>query len=74
MPIFDFISLVDCVKDVQYNVENLLLLLKALMCVDDFHHVSIMKIVYFIEKYGCNRKIDMAAKRKRKLSNVSRRR
>ena len=65
MSIFDFISLLDCMEGVQYNVENLLLLLKALVCVDDFNHVSIMKIVYFVEKYGCSRKIDKETKRRR---------
>ena len=74
MSIFDFISLLDCMEGVQYNVENLLLLLKALVCVDDFNHVSIMKIVYFVEKYGCSRKIDKETKRRRKRSNINRRR
>ena len=74
MSMFDFISLLDCMQGVEYNVESLLLLLKTLVCHNDFHHVSVMKIICFVENYRYKIIEDEAARRSRKLSNVSRRR
>ena len=74
MSMLDFISLLDCMQGVEYNVESLLLLLKTLVCHNDFHHVSMMKIIYFVENYRHKKIEDEAATRTRKLSNVRRRR